>query len=88
MTIKMGRKSEPRKYKLNISNLIREKRLAKGLSQADLSDRLGIRPQSANYYERGKNQMHAVTLIMLMNELDITIDEVKACLVGPESEIK
>ena len=61
---------------------IRRVRLARGFSQADLGDALGLSFQQIQKYERGTNRVSASTLVRIAKELDITV----AALVGEQED--
>ncbi|MBO0953122.1 helix-turn-helix transcriptional regulator [Fibrella forsythiae] len=63
--------------KQQVANLIREARKAKGLTQEELGERLGVTKAAINSYETGKQNLTVVTLqklsIALGESLQISI---------------
>jgi transcriptional regulator with XRE-family HTH domain len=55
---------------------IRSARMAKGMSQRELSERLGIKRGAYSQYETGKNTMSLETWFKLARILDLDPDEI------------
>ena len=49
-------------------------RKQRGLSQAELANRLGISPSAMGMYEQGRREPSAETLVALARELQVTTD--------------
>lgn len=58
---------------LAIGARLRTRRRQLGLSQSDLSDRLGVSFQQVQKYERGANRVAASTLLAAAQALNVTI---------------
>lgn len=57
---------------------LKEKRLEKNMTQAELADRLGIKRQRLSNYEVGIREPNIDTLKSLAKALDCTVDELLA----------
>lgn len=60
--------------KAEIAQRIKAARLAKGLTQADVAQKLGITPQAISNFERGKNRISNDILRSLCELYDISAD--------------
>lgn len=67
-----------------VGNNLRERRVAKGLSQEELADMIHISYQQIQKYERGLNRVSASRLVELSDALDC---EIPAFFVGIKAEI-
>lgn len=59
--------------KQQVANLIREARKAKGLTQKELGERLGLSKNTVTEYEDGKQNLTIETLNKISNALDGSI---------------
>ena len=59
---------------VKFSERLKELRLAKGLSRAELSRRLGVTLRSISYWETGQRECDFATLLKLAAVLDCTTD--------------
>jgi transcriptional regulator with XRE-family HTH domain len=57
--------------------LIKELRLQKGLSQAEIAKRIGVSRQSYLSFEQGKTELNLSEIIKLTDLLGISLDEIK-----------
>lgn len=57
-----------------IGQIMRARRLAKGISQSDLGDTLGISFQQIQKYEKGTNRITAARLVEIADALDVPIE--------------
>lgn len=57
-----------------VGRRVREARVAKGLSQTDLGDRLGVSFQQVQKYEKGTNRIGASRLLQTAKALNVTVD--------------
>lgn len=62
--------SEDNKITLQIADNLREVRIKKGLTQAQLAKKAGLNSNSYAKIERGKAQLKGVTLVKLLKALD------------------
>lgn len=60
---------------LTFGSQIREKRIAKGLTQQGLAEIVEVTPVSISYYETGKKHPAFDKLRKICKELDISMDE-------------
>lgn len=56
-------------------NLIKEKRIEKGMKQLDVAKKVGVSTASISYYERGKKKPSMNNAFKIAKALDTTIDE-------------
>lgn len=63
---------------VNIGDRVRAKRLAKNMSQYQVAQLAGIRPETMSKLETGKSASSLVTLHKVAPVLDTTIDELMA----------
>ena len=59
----------------HIGSRIREERIKRGMSQAELAHRIGITYQQAHKYERGINRTAASRLVQIAAILDIEVSD-------------
>jgi transcriptional regulator with XRE-family HTH domain len=64
---------------------IRLRRVELGLSQSDLSDRIGVTFQQIQKYEKGSNRVSASMLLAICDALDISIGELFPSTSSPRS---
>lgn len=57
-----------------VGRRIREARVAKGMSQTDLGDQLGVSFQQVQKYEKGTNRIGASRLLQTAKALNVTVD--------------
>lgn len=62
---------EDDKITLQIANNLKESRLKKGLTQAELAEKAGMNSNSYAKIERGKAQLKGVTLVKLLKALGV-----------------
>lgn len=58
---------------------IRDARIKKGLKQSDLAQRIGFSVPIVSQWENGKREPSALTLILLINVLDLEDKELTQC---------
>lgn len=61
------------KFYMELANVLQSKRLDKGLSQQDVSERLGITRSCVANWEQGRRRIDFDTLYKLCSILDIDI---------------
>ena len=54
---------------------ITEKRIDKGMTQQEVADRMHVNRSTVHYWEKGKRQMYATTLVDLCEVLDANLEE-------------
>ena len=54
---------------------IAEKRTDKGMTQQEVADRMHVNRSTVHYWEKGKRQMYATTLVDLCEVLDANLEE-------------
>ena len=59
---------------MNISNIIKELRIEKGISQAELAKQIKVSQKAIDYWERGVNEPKASYIIALADFFDVTAD--------------
>ena len=59
----------------NIGSKVRKERRAKGLSQSELSKKLGISPSYLNLIESGRRTITVPLLIKIGNELSLSLKD-------------
>ncbi|MBO4323359.1 MAG: helix-turn-helix transcriptional regulator [Clostridia bacterium] len=59
---------------MNISAVIKELRLEKELSQAELGKRIGVSQKAVDYWERGINEPKASYIAALADFFDVSAD--------------
>lgn len=59
---------------MNISNMIRELRLEKGVSQAQLAKQIKVSQKAIDYWERGINEPKASYIVALADFFDVSAD--------------
>ena len=69
-----------RQHVFDVSELVRDRRLLLRMSQSDLARRIGVTTCTVSNIELGVTGPHGSTLLLLMRELGITLDEVMTCL--------
>ena len=60
---------------INLGKQIKEMRLEKGLSQAQLAKEIGVSQKAIDYWERNVNEPKASYIVALVKLFDITYDE-------------
>lgn len=60
---------------INLGKLIKEMRLEKGLSQAQLAKEIGVSQKAIDYWERNVNEPKASYIVALVKYFEITYDE-------------
>lgn len=83
--IECGQISELDTQLMDIVGLIREARLAKGLTQTDMSDRTGMSQNQYSKFENFYNSPSLETIIRVMNALNINTREI--FLAGIKKEV-
>lgn len=58
-----------------VGALIRERRVARGLSQLELAGRLGVKQQSVSRWEAGESLPRAQTFVRLAEVLGVPLDD-------------
>lgn len=71
-----------------VGALIRERRLALGLSQSDLGKRIGVTFQQIQKYERGRNRLGASRLERTAEALDVPVSYLFSLIEGRPSADK
>lgn len=61
-------------YLKEVGERVRSARMAKHLSQADLSEKLEVTPTYISNLEQGKNKMSILVLVKILETLDISAD--------------
>ena len=56
------------------TNRLKELRLAKGMRQKDVAEKIGVSPQSYNFYENWVNKPDPETLIKLADLFEVSLD--------------
>ena len=69
-----------------IGAFIREHRVEKDLTQAELAERLGVSPQSVSNWERGESLPDIGVLKQIADMFDVTVDYLLQENVSPEQE--
>lgn len=64
---------QPTMIDRRIGVLIRERRLAQGLNQQQLADRIGTAVQQLHKYETGENRVSASRLVDIARELNVAV---------------
>lgn len=62
------------KKKVLRGDRLRQARLAKGFSQDDLQDRMGVGPNQINRYENGKFDPSMEVIVKLSETLEVSVD--------------
>ena len=62
----------PNAYLKEVGERVRSARMAKHLSQADLSEKLEVTPTYISNLEQGKNKMSILVLVKILETLDIS----------------
>ena len=65
---------------------IRMHRLARGLSQTDLGDGIGVTFQQVQKYEKGMNRVGAARLMRIANTLNVPVALLLAGIDGPKTD--
>lgn len=60
---------------MNVGEKIRELRVERGLSQAQLAKKIGVSQKAVDYWERGVNEPKASYIIALVRFFDISFDD-------------
>ncbi len=60
---------------INLGKQIKEMRLEKGLSQAQLAKEIGVSQKAIDYWERNVNEPKASYIVALVKFFEITYDE-------------
>ncbi len=60
---------------INLGKQIKEMRLEKGLSQAQLAKEIGVSQKAIDYWERNVNEPKASYIVALVKLFEITYDE-------------
>lgn len=60
---------------INLGKQIKEMRLEKGLSQAQLAKEIGVSQKAIDYWERNVNEPKASYIVALVKYFEITYDE-------------
>ncbi|MGO8960648.1 MAG: helix-turn-helix domain-containing protein [Streptosporangiaceae bacterium] len=58
----------------DLAAAVRGRRLALGLSQAELATRVGVSRDWVNYFEAGKPTVELILVLRLLEALDLTLD--------------
>lgn len=69
-----------------IGKHIREKRKARGLVQEELAEKVGLSKNYIGMIERGKRLPSLDTFIIILNELDVSADEILVDVVNQSHE--
>lgn len=73
MTTHRQRNGEPHPIDIHVGRMIRNERIARGLSQTDLSLRLGVSFQQVQKYENGKNRVSCSMLATIAKALHVKV---------------
>lgn len=68
--------AEHDKLAIEIGNRLAQLRKEKGITQAELSEQLGISQPMASDYERGKLRLHGELIVQLSEILKVSADEI------------
>ena len=63
----------PHPTDIHVGRIVRETRVARGLSQTELGERLGVSFQQVQKYEKGTNRMGASRLLATANILNVPV---------------
>jgi HTH-type transcriptional regulator/antitoxin HipB len=58
----------------DLAAAVRGRRLALGLTQAELADRIGVSRDWVNYFESGKPTVELILVLRVLEGLDLTLD--------------
>lgn len=72
MTTHKAKTGEPHPVDVHVGKMIRSERIAKGMSQTALGDKLGVSFQQVQKYERGVNRVSCSMLIEVAKALDVS----------------
>ena len=61
---------------VSIGNQIKERRVAKGWTQAKLAEESGVEPSNISHIERAATKLSLPTLVNITNALGATLDEI------------
>ncbi|NJK90697.1 MAG: helix-turn-helix transcriptional regulator [Blastochloris sp.] len=67
---------------------LRERRKSASLRQADLAERLNVPQSFVSKYESGERLLTFLEVLTILRELEVSVDEVIACLPSIKNETK